>query len=206
MLKLMRQILGAYITYATYLLAGWTRQKITFLGYAERIRRSSVSTRIKRSIFNRLCDVYALTLLYLVLPVLVGLNIELYYGLAIRYDFRSVPVVHLWDVWALGTLVDAILVTAVSFVVHQRRRRRGRSANRLTTLERLRGYLRSPLRKNVYSFTATMIPTFAWLVLGIVVPNCATAVVTLAARLLMDYGLIVSDDPDATLELIREST
>lgn len=46
-------------------------------------------------------NIYAVIMLYVVLPIAVGANFELYVGLPIRYVMSpdAKPVIHFWDIW-----------------------------------------------------------------------------------------------------------
>jgi E3 ubiquitin-protein ligase MARCH6 len=70
---------------------------------AERLRRSQKSTRVKRWLLGVARSVYAVFMLYLVLPLIVGINFELFISLPARYGFSNdiTPVLHVWDAWPL---------------------------------------------------------------------------------------------------------
>lgn len=68
---------------------------------APRLRRSNLSTRIKRGFLTRLRDAYRLLLIGGLWPTLCGLVVNIYVLVPLRYGLRSdiVPVIHVWEAW-----------------------------------------------------------------------------------------------------------
>lgn len=86
---------------SAYAFGARVSKRIAQANKADHLRRSDTSTRFKRIILVYLSNVYAVLMLYLVLPGLVGTVFELYVGIPGRYGrTRDVaPVLHLWDAW-----------------------------------------------------------------------------------------------------------
>ena len=70
-------------------------------GKAHHLRRSGLSMRLKRRVLSALFNLYAVVMLYLILPMVMGTVFELYVGMPMRYGFegRVAPVLHVWDTW-----------------------------------------------------------------------------------------------------------
>lgn len=99
----------------SYNLGQSAKKHIVDSSRAERLRRSQKSTRVKRWILGVVRGVYAVFMLYLVLPLIVGINFELFISLPARYGFSSdvSPVLHVWDAWAAGTAMISLYVGGV---------------------------------------------------------------------------------------------
>lgn len=82
---------------------------------AERLRRSSKSARVKRSVFAVGRGAYAIIMLYLILPLLIGIGFELSVAIPARYGLSRdlTPVLHLWDAWATGAAILSLYVSAI---------------------------------------------------------------------------------------------
>lgn len=91
---------GFYILWGVCSIGNRVRRSIVISQLAVRIRRSNSSIRAKRVVKNALARSYALIMLYLVLPALMGVSWELYIAMPIRYGLKSyTPVLHLWEAW-----------------------------------------------------------------------------------------------------------
>lgn len=70
-------------------------KRIVRSGYAKRLRKSDASARFKRSFLSVLMFAYNLTMLYLLVPALIGINIHLY----VVGPAGGIRVLHFWDAW-----------------------------------------------------------------------------------------------------------
>lgn len=67
---------------------------------AERIRASTAGTRIKRMAVSTIRVLASLSILFLLLPMLLGVTWELYIAMPLRYGFEpATPVLHVWEAW-----------------------------------------------------------------------------------------------------------
>ena len=83
------------------MVGSFVKRKIKRYGVAGRFRSSGLTTRTKRVLLPMMANVYALVVLYLVIPTLVGIIFELSVAQVWRYGFHTeiIPVIHLWDAW-----------------------------------------------------------------------------------------------------------
>ena len=95
------QLVGAHVAGLVFITAIRASRWVGDLNRSALVRYSGPSARIKRMIMVRLTHFYALVLFYGVLPLIVGINWELYIGMLGRYGSeRGVsPVLHVWDAW-----------------------------------------------------------------------------------------------------------
>lgn len=109
------QIVGVYLCLISYSLGQSAKKHIIDASRAERLRRSQKSTRVKRWVLGVARALYAVFMLYLVLPLIFGINFELFISLPARYGFSSdiTPVLHVWDAWAAGTAMISLYVGGV---------------------------------------------------------------------------------------------
>lgn len=115
------QIVGVYLCLISYNLGQAAKKQIVDSSRAERLRRSQKSTRVKRWLLGVARGVYATFMLYIVLPLMVGINYELFISLPARYGFSSdiTPVLHVWDAWAAGTSMVSLYVGGVGFAADE---------------------------------------------------------------------------------------
>lgn len=162
-------LFGGYICWGSYSLGQTTKKRIIQWSRARRLRRSKASTRFKRGVFSALKNAYSVILLYLVVPLLVGINFELFIALPVRYGFsRDVtPVLHFWDAWAMGTAFISVYVGAVGMVNEhpiagiEGGRHRG---------QRFREAFKKPLSQRFRELNDFILPLVGTLIIPIVAP------------------------------------
>jgi E3 ubiquitin-protein ligase MARCH6 len=159
--------MGMYVCWGSFSLGQNTRKRIIQYGRAARLRRSGASTRFKRAVFGYLNMAYSVIMLYFVLPLLVGINFELYVSVTTRYGFSSelTPVLHVWDAWAMGTALVSLYVGAVGFMGQD-----DRVAHDTPRGHRFREAFRRPMRQKFGSLNGFLLPLTVALVVPIVVP------------------------------------
>ena len=92
------------------------QKHIVALNRAGSLRRSTLTVRWKRRELKFLHRSWAIFMLFGVHPLLRGLLLEMRIGVWVRYKFREGPVVlHIWDAWAMGALMDALLVGMANY-------------------------------------------------------------------------------------------
>ncbi|WVR09207.1 hypothetical protein IAU60_006269 [Kwoniella sp. DSM 27419] len=111
---------GTYIIYFSLSLGATARHNIIAWTKAGRYRRSGRSTRIKRIVMAYLAAGYGVVMLYGVVPVLLGLLLEIYGTCFTHVGRKGRMIVHFWDVWALGLVVCSLAVALASSVVRFR--------------------------------------------------------------------------------------
>lgn len=84
-------IFGTYVCLLASMIGRIVGKRIIRSSLAKRLRKSDSSIRFKRSIVSFVTNMYCLVMLYLIVPALVGLSIDLY--------LRSSSVIHIWDAW-----------------------------------------------------------------------------------------------------------
>lgn len=156
-------IVGGYICWGSYALGKDLQRRIITYSRARRIRKSGATTRAKRVILARLSNIYALVLLYLAFPMLVGINFELFIGVPARYGLAKgiTPVLHLWDAWAMGVAFMSIYVGALGFAI---------DGQELPLGERFRDAFKHPLHQPFVQLNDFVLPILAGLLLPIMVP------------------------------------
>ena len=189
----------------------FVRRKIKRYGVAGRFRSSGLSTRAKRVLLPIVANVYALVILYLIIPTLVGIIFELSVAQVWRYgvDTRIIPVIHLWDTWyvkqslprmalmsgyrALGNAIDCILVGARS--VFPTRYKHGDysllynvshvrpSTARLIWMLIRAQMLHSPLGRRPHALNKIFLPAFRALMIPILVPTALLGFIIPSAHL-----------------------
>lgn len=117
-----------------------------------------------------LTTIYSLGVLYFILPMLVGINFELFISLPARYGFSNdlTPVLHLWDAWAMGTGLISLYVGAIGYLGHEAVQdpRPGHEFR----AQRFREAFRRPLRQNFRSLNRSFLPLALAMLVPIVVP------------------------------------
>lgn len=59
-----------------------------------------MAARAKRTVVTYARKTISMTILFIVLPMLLGITWELYIAMPIRYGFTTaVPVLHVWEAW-----------------------------------------------------------------------------------------------------------
>ncbi|GMK59202.1 hypothetical protein CspeluHIS016_0702170 [Cutaneotrichosporon spelunceum] len=110
-------VVGIYTCLISYSMGQSAKKHIIDSSRAERLRRSQKSTRVKRWLRGVVRSVYAVFVLYLVLPLMAGINFELFISLPARYGFSDdvTPVLHVWDAWATGLAMLSLYVGGVGW-------------------------------------------------------------------------------------------
>lgn len=159
-------LVGGYVCWGSYSLGNSTKKRIVQWSRAGRLRRSQTSTRFKRGVFNAARCAYSVFTLYFLLPLLVGVNFELFISLPARYGFSSelTPVLHIWDAWAMGTAMISMYVGAVGFAGHEEH------GPDLPFGQRFRDAFRRPLRQKFKTVNRFLLPIALYLVVPIVLP------------------------------------
>ncbi|ODN91420.1 hypothetical protein L198_05934 [Cryptococcus wingfieldii CBS 7118] len=141
--------LGAYIAYAAYALGRQARKYINSLNRADRLRQSIFSRRVKRTVRRYCAGAFGVSMMYGLVPVLVGAVLESYLGVFFGDKHLPGRVVHFWDIWALGTAASSLL-TGVILVVNR--------LGRFDSLSAIATQFREPAAKD-FSSTASNIKT-----------------------------------------------
>lgn len=77
-----------------------TKRYIIASQLADRYRASTFAARVKRTAFGYLRITISGLILFLVIPMLLGVTWELYVAMPLRYGFTTaVPVLHIWEAW-----------------------------------------------------------------------------------------------------------
>ena len=197
------QLIGSHVLVVVYLIGRKVKSSIRQFNRAADIRQSTVSIRVKRVSLSLLVGAYAIVLLYGVLPLVIGLNFELYAGLVGRYGSEKnvTPVLHVWDAWSvippqkpgldlssrsMGVILDALFVGMMRAVV-MRARPRGHTP-RLYRLRHVSVFfrrttkltfqmLRSPLHYTFRDLNTTVFPVLAYAVIPMLIPTAASLVI-----------------------------
>jgi hypothetical protein len=92
---------GFYFLWAAVILGRWVQKKVAMMGRAPRLRRSVLSTRIKRRFLSLARDTYRVFAIHGIWPILCGLVIEMYILVPCKYGLRPdvTPVIHVWEAW-----------------------------------------------------------------------------------------------------------
>lgn len=77
-----------------------TKKYIIASQRAERIRASTLATRVKRTAIGYLRVTASIFVLFFALPMLLGITWELYVAMPLRYGlYTAAPVLHIWESW-----------------------------------------------------------------------------------------------------------
>ncbi|BEI83081.1 hypothetical protein CcaverHIS002_0309490 [Cutaneotrichosporon cavernicola] len=156
-------VVGVYLCLISYNLGQSAKKHIIDSSRAERLRRSQKSTRVKRWLRGVARAVYAVSILYLVLPLIAGINFELFISLPARYGFSNdiTPVLHVWDAWATGTTMISLYVGGVGLAADELPR---------DGPPTFRDAFKRPLRMKFSYITNLCVPLIAYMVVPIVLP------------------------------------
>ena len=92
--------IGVYICLSAAQIGRIAGRYISRSAYAKQLRRSDRSVRFKRFVLNAVSTLGKLLVLYGLFPLLVGMNLEIYVSIPVRYGVKAVaPVIHIWDAW-----------------------------------------------------------------------------------------------------------
>ncbi|KLT41435.1 hypothetical protein CC85DRAFT_286468 [Cutaneotrichosporon oleaginosum] len=156
-------VVGIYLCLISYNMGQSAKKHIIDSSRAERLRRSQKSTRVKRWLLGVTRAVYAVFMLYLVLPLIVGINFELFISLPVRYGFSNdiAPVLHVWDAWATGTSMISLYVGGVGLAADEALPR---------VPPTFRDAFKRPLRMKFGYITKLTVPLAGYLIIPIILP------------------------------------
>nr|XP_018259002.1 uncharacterized protein I303_08544 [Kwoniella dejecticola CBS 10117]OBR81160.1 hypothetical protein I303_08544 [Kwoniella dejecticola CBS 10117] len=171
-------LFGAYIIYLSSSLGLFARRHIMTLSKAARLRRSGRSTRIKRTFMRYLAGAYGLVTIYGVIPFLIGLMGDVY-GSTFSWTRRGSAggriVVHIWDTWAMGTVICSLGVGLMSSL-NKLKPARG------SLLDKLKDQFKNPFPEDLSTTHKVVLPTIAFLLLIDCSPFVVTSLVALATK------------------------
>ncbi|KAK4684277.1 E3 ubiquitin-protein ligase MARCH6, partial [Tremellales sp. Uapishka_1] len=161
---------GGYIAWGGYVLGRQVKKRIIQHTKAERYRRTDRSTRLKRSVKAAMGGVYSVVVLHGVLPLFMGLLVDLYVILPWKYGFKFEvsPVVHLWDTWAMGSATSSVFVGMTGVLISRRRQRHPEGPE--TRIEMMRDYIKHPLKAEFQKVNSIFLPLLGILITPILAP------------------------------------